>query len=375
MLAITHGNILTMIAENLARGTILIDQGKIVDLGENIAIPAHAKEINAQGKVIMPGLIDAHCHLGLAEEIYQLEGDDVNEMTNPVTPHLRAVDGINPEDLAFGDALRAGVTTVAVAPGSGNVIGGQVVVLKTWGRIVDEMVLKEPAALKIALGENPKRIYGKEKKTPQTRMATAALLREYFVQGQNYLQEEKPRDLLLEPGGQVIKNKIPLHAHTHRGDDMMTALRIAEEFGLPLVLIHGTDGHKFPHELAERKIAVVSGPHLVNRAKVEMKDKTWETPGILAAAGVPVAIMTDHPVVPIQYLSLCATLAHRAGMSAEEALKAITIRPAEILGIAQRVGSLEVGKDADLLILNGSILDLESTLEKVLVNGMVVYEA
>lgn len=374
MLAVTNGKILTMEGRTYQKGTLLIDQGKIVAIGESILIPKGADVINAYGKVVMPGLIDAHCHLGISEEVYQVEGDDLNEMTNPVTPHLRALDGINPEDLAFVDALRGGVTTVAVAPGSANVIGGQVVILKTYGQIVDRMILKEPAGLKIAFGENPKRSYGEQKKMPSTRMATAGMLREFLVKGQNYASDHKERDILLEPIVKVLKKEIALHAHAHRSDDIMTAIRISEEFDMPLIILHGTESHKLCSELAHRNIPVVSGPHLVNRAKVEMKDKTWRTPGLLAEAGVKVALMTDHPVIPIQYLSLCAFFACRAGMSEENALKAITINPAEILGIDHRVGSFSEGKDEDILILSGSILSMDSVIETVIINGQVVYQ-
>ncbi|MEL7566077.1 MAG: amidohydrolase [Dehalobacterium sp.] len=356
------------------KGTILIDQGKIVALGESILIPKGADVINAQGKVVMPGLIDAHCHVGIAEEVYQIEGDDLNEGANPITPHLRALDGINPADLAFDDAVRGGVTTVAVAPGSANVVGGQVAVLKTFGHIVDRMILKEPAGLKIAFGENPKRSYGEQKKMPSTRMATAGMLREIFSKAQNYAATPKERDIILEPLVKVLKKEISLHAHAHRLDDIMTAVRISQEFDMPLLIVHGTDSHKVAGELAAWDIPVVSGPHLVSRAKVEMKDKTWRTPGLLVQAGVKVALITDHPVVPIQYLSLCAAFAARAGMLEENALKSITITPAEILGVSHRIGSLSEGKDADILISSGSILSMESVVETVIINGQVVYQ-
>lgn len=374
MLAVANGKILTMTGRVFQKGTILINQGKIVAMGENILIPKGVDVINAQGKVVMPGLIDAHCHVGIAEEVYQIEGDDLNEGTNPVTPHLRALDGINPTDLAFDDAVRGGITTIGVAPGSANVIGGQVVVLKTYGQMVDQMIVKEPAGLKIAFGENPKRVYGENKKMPQTRMAVAGMLREIFVKTQNYAATPKERDIMLEPIVQVIKKEISLHAHAHRLDDIMTAVRISREFEMPLIIVHGTDSHKMAEDLAAWGIPVLSGPHLVSRAKVEMKDKTWKTPGLLVQAGVKVALITDHPVIPIQYLPLCASFAVRAGMSEENALKSITITPAEILGIAHRVGSLAEGKDADILIVSGSILSMESVVETVIINGQVVYK-
>lgn len=374
MLAITNGKIITMAGRTYQKGTVLVDDGKIVAIGDNVLVPKGADVINACGKVVLPGLIDAHCHLGIAEEIYQVEGDDVNEMTNPITPHLRALDGINPEDQGFQDAIRAGVTTVGIAPGSANVIGGQVAVVKTSGRVIDRMVLKQPAGLKIAFGENPKRSYGEQKKMPSTRMATAGMLRETFVKAENYAANARERDITLEPVVQVLKKEMAVHAHAHRVDDIMTAVRIAEEFKIPLIIVHGTDSHKIATELSERQIPVIAGPYLVNRAKVEMKDKTWKTAAILTEAGVEVALMTDHPVVPVQYLSLCAAFTYRAGMSEENALKAITINPARILGVDHRVGSLAEGKDADLIICNGNLLSLEAIVETVIINGMVVFQ-
>jgi imidazolonepropionase-like amidohydrolase len=373
MLAVANGKILTMEGKNYHQGTVLIDQGKIVAIGDNILIPKGADVINAQGKVVMPGLIDAHTHIGIAEEVYRYEGDDTNEMTNPLTSHLRAIDGINPHDLAFHDAIGGGVTTVAVSPGSANVVGGQIAILKTHGHIVDQMVLKEPAGLKIAFGENPKRVYGEQKKTPSTRMATAGMLRELFSKAQNYAAAPKERDLLLEPVVKVMNKEISLHAHAHRSDDIMTAVRISQEFDMPIVIIHGTDSQSIGTELAKGDIPVISGPHLVNRAKVEMKDKSWKTPGLLVQSGVKVALTTDHPVVPIQYLSLCAGLVFQAGMSEEDALKSITINAAQILGVDHRVGSISIGKDADILIISGSILSMESIVETVIIDGCVVY--
>jgi imidazolonepropionase-like amidohydrolase len=374
MLAVINGKIITMEGKTYQKGAILIDQGKIMAIGDNVLVPKGVDIINACGKLVLPGLIDAHCHLGILEEIYQIEGNDVNETTNPITPHLRALDGINPEDQGFLDAVRAGVTTVGITPGSANVIGGQVVVMKTWGHVVDRMVVKEPAGLKIAFGENPKRSYGEQKKAPSTRMATAGLLRETFVKAQNYASTPKEKDITLEPVVKVLKKEMAIYVHAHRADDIMTAVRIAQEFNMPLIILHGTESHKIADELAQRNIPVISGPHFANRAKVEMKDKTWRTPAILAQAGVKVALMTDHPVLPIQYLPLCAAFAHRAGLSEENALKAITINAAEILGISHRVGSLAEGKDADIIISNGSILSTEAIVETVIINGQVVYQ-
>ncbi|NPV26103.1 MAG: amidohydrolase [Firmicutes bacterium] len=380
MLAITNGKIITMAGRNFACGTVLIEAGKIIAIGENIDIPVGAEVIDVQGKLVMPGLIDAHCHLGILEEIYRIEGDDLNEITDPVTPHLRAIDAVNPEDEGFRDALRGGVTTVCTGPGSANVLGGENVVIKTYGRVIDRMVVRQPAGLKVALGENPKRIYGGNKKAPLTRMATAALLRETLTKAQNYLRKLKversadmpERDLRLEAVIKVLEHQMPLRVHAHRADDIITAVRIAEEFDVEICIEHCTEGHKIVEELAKRQIPALVGPLMSNRAKVELKDRTPATPGILARAGVPVAIITDHPVVPIEFLSLCAGLAVKAGMSEEDALKAITINPARILGVDDRVGSLEVGKDADLIVADGPILELKTRIELVLVEGQII---
>ncbi len=343
---------------------------------------SQVKVIDASRKQVFPGFIDAHCHVGIVEEIYQYEGDDTNETTDPLTPSLRAIDGINPDDEGFRDARLGGVTAAFTCPGSANVIGGTGVVVKTAGRVVEEMIVREPAGLKVAFGENPKMVYGEQKKTPITRMGTAALLRQALVDAQNYkekLEQGKSdpdklpeRDLGLDHINLVLDRKIPLRAHAHRADDIMTAIRIAREFDVDLVLEHCTDGHKIADILADYDYPAVVGPSLVNRAKVELKDRTFATPGVLAKAGIKVAIMTDHSVTPIERLPLCAALAARAGMDEEDALRAITIWPAEILGVADRIGSLEEGKDADIVIWDGNPLALSSSPQIVLINGKIV---
>lgn len=384
MIALTGGRVVTMAGKTYENGTVLVDGGKILEVGDNVQIPQGSEIIDVAGKVVMPGLVEAHCHIGVLEEIYRWEGDDGNEYSDPVTPHLRAIDAINPDDLAFRDALEGGVTTVMTGPGSANVIGGQSLVMKTYGRVVDDMVIKMPAGLKIALGENPKRAYGSAKKAPVTRMATAGLLREHLVKAGNYLRklqlaEKDPdkapdRDLRLEPLVKVLKREMPLRAHAHRADDIMTAIRVAEEFGVDIIIEHCTEGHKIAGELAKRKIRVISGPTMTNRAKVELKEKSFLTPGILHKAGVKLAIMTDHPVTPIQYLSLCAAFAVKEGLDEEEGLKAITINPAEFLGLQDRVGSLEPGKDADIIVLNGHLFDFQTRVEQVFIDGNLVYK-
>ncbi|ADG81589.1 amidohydrolase [Thermincola potens] len=383
MLAIINGRVITMTGKEYEKGTILTDGQKIAKVGSNISIPEGAEVIDAAGKIVMPGLIDAHCHVGILEEVYRQEGNDVNESTEPVTPHLRAIDGINPEDLGFQDALEGGVTTVVTGPGSGNVIGGENLAMKTFGRVVDEMVIKNPIGLKVAFGENPKRVYGSQSKMPMTRMATAALFREALVKAENYMakmerQRQKTeeaffeRDLKMEVLCKVLKREIPIRAHAHRADDIMTAIRIAEEFNLKIIIEHCTEGYKVADQLAKRGIPAVVGPFLTNRSKVELKDRTLANPYFLAKAGVKIAFMTDHPVIPINYLALSAALAVREGLDEQEAMKALTVNAAQILGLQDRIGTLEPGKDADIIILNGPLFELKTRVEKVIVAGKII---
>lgn len=380
-LLIKNGKIHTMTGREFL-GDLLIEGSKIAALGERLEVPTDAEVMDVQGCLVLPGMIDAHCHVGIGEEIYRWEGEDFNEMTDPVTPDMRAIDGINPEDEGFRDARLGGITAVFTGPGSGNVVGGTGVVMKTAGKIVDKMIVRDPAGLKIAFGENPKMVYGEQKKMPMTRMGTAALLRQALVDAQVYrdkLEEGKTdsdkipeRDLGLEILMKVIQREMPLRAHAHRADDIMTAIRIAREFEVDLVIEHCTEGHKIAEELAELGYPAVVGPLLTNRSKVELKDKSFKTPGILAKAGVKVAIMTDHSVVPIEQLPLCAALAHKAGMEMEDALKSITINAAEILGVSDRIGSLEVGKDADLVVWSEHPFQLGARPRYVMIDGKIV---
>lgn len=382
MLVIKGGTIYTITQGIILEGMILIENGKILAIGQDLSYPSEAEVIDAAGKVIMPGMIDAHTHLGISEEGIGSEGWDYNEEVDPVTPHLRAIDAINTQEMGMRDALEGGVTTVMIAPGSANVIGGQAAVVKTAGYWVPDMVLRECAGLKVALGENPKRVYGDQKKSPVTRMATAGILREYLFKAQNYLvKKEKAKeseypleiDLGLEALAQVLRREIPLRAHAHRADDILTAMRIAEEFELDLVIEHATEGHKIAEFFAQRNVPAVVGPLMSSRAKVELRERSDTTPAVLAKAGVLVALTTDHPVVPIQFLNIAAGIAVREGLQEEDALRAITINPAKILGVDQRVGSLEKGKDADVVILNGHPLEVRTRVEKVLVNGVQVF--
>ncbi len=398
-LIIANGTIKTMAGEEEFNGSVLVRGTKIAKIiqhpvrsGEldeaglihtfGLTPESVVKIFNASGRWILPGYIDAHSHVGIGEEIYRFEGDDLNEMTDPLTPELRAIDGINPGDEGFRDARLGGVTAVFTGPGSANVLGGTGVVVKTAGRVIEEMIVRDPAGLKAAFGENPKSVYGEQKKMPMTRMGTAALLRQAFVDARTYqdkLEQGKSdsdklpeRDLGLETINLVLDRKIPLRAHAHRADDIMTSIRIAREFGIDLVLDHCTEGHKIVDIIKDYGYPAVVGPSLINRSKVELKEKTFETPGILAKAGVKVAIMTDHCVTPIEYLPLCAALAVRSGMNDDDALKAITIWPAEILGVADRIGSLTEGKDADIVVWEGKPLSLDATPKVVLINGKVV---
>ncbi len=384
MLCIKNGKIYTM-ADEIIHGDILIEEGKIIKIGKDIEASAGAKTIDANGNYVLPGFIDAHTHLGLWEDGMGYEGADGNEETDPITPHLSAIDGINPMDKNFKEAIEGGITTVASGPGSANVIGGQFIAIKTHGDRIDDMIIKESIGVKIAFGENPKSAYGKEEKTPQTRMATAALLRETLKKAQFYLEDlteyeeeedcDRPEyDIKLEALIPLLKKEVPLKAHAHRADDIFTAIRIAKEFDLRLTLDHCTEGHLITNHLAKEDYPVIVGPSLSERSKIELRNLTFETPGILAKEGLKVCLMTDHPVVPVQYLPLCAGLAVKAGMDKYKALQAITINPAQVLGIEDRVGSIEVGKDADIVIWDGDPLEIQSKVLYTVVNGEIVYK-
>lgn len=400
MIAITNGKIVTITQGVFERGTVLIDDGRIVAVGKSVDVPEEAEVYDVTGKVVMPGMIDAHCHVGIFPDGIGREHADGNEMTDPITPHLRALDAVHPEDQAFKELVAAGVTTVLTGPGSGNLIGGQWVCLKTLPKpSIEDMVLLEPAGMKMALGENPKRVYGEQQKTPSTRMGNAAALRVALVKARNYLEkwrryerdlteyeveleagsedarrpEPPERDLKLEALGKVLRREMKARIHAHRADDMLTAVRIAEEFDLDLTLEHATEGYKIADVLAEKDIPVTAGPVLFSRVKYELKDMTPKNPGRMAKAGVKVAIQTDE-MSAVKYLTINAALAAREGMPEEEALKAITINPAEIIGVADRVGSLEEGKDADIVILDGHPLGYRSVVELVLVDGEIAYK-
>lgn len=383
MLAIKNVTMYT-ITDGVKTGNLIVDDtGRILDLGD-VPIPEGAEVIDGTGKILMPGLIDAHGHAGVYEEAVGWEGSDGNEAVDPITPQLRAMDGLNPHDEGIKEALAAGVTTMCILPGSANVIGGQGVIIHTYGSTVEEMVIGE-GGLKVAFGENPKRVYSGQKKSPSTRMATAALLREQLVKAANYLAKQErgqsepekapERDLKLEAIARVLKKEIPLRAHAHRADDIMTALRIADEFGADIIIEHCTEGHKIAAELGRRGVRAVVGPTMTSRTKVEVRERSYSTLKTLWENGVEMAITMDHPVIHVQYLTISTALAVKAGLPKEEALKAITINPARILGIDDRYGSLEKGKFADMALWNGDPLDIMSRVEQVFIHGRLVYKA
>ena len=380
MLLIKNGYIKTMAGVELDNGCVLIgDNGKIVSVAEKIDAP-EATVIDAGGRLVTPGCVDAHCHIGLDNEAVGWEGKDYNEMIDPITPHLRAIDSIYPLDESFLNALQGGVTTACTGPGSANVVGGTFVAIKLAGKRVDNMIVKDPIAMKCAFGENPKRCYGQMgKRAPMTRMGVAALIRELLFKTRRYMEDKAagknpPFDMKLESMIPVMEGKIPLKAHAHRADDILTTIRIAKEFGVGLTLDHCTDGARIADELAAEGYPAFIGPSLGSKTKIELENKSFTTPGILHKAGVKISIITDAPVIPLQNLPMCAGLAAQAGLPMEEAWKAITINPAESIGIADRVGSLEPGKDGDLVIWTSDPLTtIGGHAYVTIVDGKIVY--
>lgn len=379
LIAITNGHVVPITGEPFT-GTVVIEDGKIHSLGPDAAVPEGAQIVDAEGKWVLPGLVDAHTHLGTAEEAEGWEGEDTNEMTDPVTAQVRALDAINPREVGFTDALEGGVTSVGINPGSGNVVGGLCVAIHTHGIVVDDMVLRSPAGVKSALGENPKRVYNNQKKMPSTRLGVAGVLRQAFVDGQNYIAKRDAaegafdgRDLKHEYVAMVLEKEIPWRQHCHRADDIATALRVAEEFGYDLVIDHGTEAHLLADKIAERGVPVLIGPLFTSRAKVELRNRSIANPGRLARAGVEVSLITDHPVIPINFLIHQATFAVKEGLDRETALRSVTINPARALGIEDQVGSLEAGKLADVVIWSGDPLDVMQRAERVFIKGAEVF--
>lgn len=373
----------TMDGPAIPNGYVWAEGARIAGVGDMDDCPDSSRcgpVADAAGGHLLPGFIDAHCHLGLYGAALGFEGDDLNESTGPCTPQLRGLDGVNPLDEYFGQARRAGVTCVVTGPGSANAIGGQMLAIKTAGTVVDSMVLRAPAAMKFALGENPKRCHGRDRAAaPRTRMATAGLIREYLSRAVEYRDrklraqaeglEPPPFDAKLEALAPVAGGRVPAHFHAHRADDIATAVRIAREFDLDLTVVHGTEGALIADFLAKEGVPVITGPSLTDKGKPELRGLSMENTAALARAGVQVAICTDHPEIPIQYLTLCAALAHRAGMDEEEALAAITSNAACIAGVDDRLGSVTEGKDADLVLMSGHPFDLKSRVLRVWING------
>ena len=357
MLFIKNAKIKPIVGEEIPCGCILTDDnGKIAAIGASVTPPADAQVIDAEGRLVTPGLVEAHCHIGLHDAGVRWEGADYNETTtDPVTPQVRAIDSIYPQDEYFEVAMRGGVTTACTGPGSSNVVGGQFAAIKLAGRCVDDMIVKAPAAMKCALGENPKSAFGQNKKSPKTRMGSAAILRELLFKAKEYCDAkdngENPKfDMKLEAMLPVMRKEIPLKCHVHRCDDILTAIRIAKEFDVKLTIDHCTDGARIADLIAEAGYPVIAGPALTGKTKPELDNKSFAAPGILHKAGIFLSITTDAPVTTLEYLPFCAGMAASYGLPLEEAWKAVTINPATIIGIQDRVGSLEVGKDADIVI-------------------------
>lgn len=378
---VLYGGVLHRItAGTMDPGYIVMENGKILEVaeGEPASGPG-ADMIDLKGKHVMPGLIDCHTHLGILEEKMGEIGKDNNETSMPLAPGLRALDGVNPNDPGFADALRNGITTVMTGPGSNIPVGGLNLALKTHGSIIDRMVIKDPTGLKIALGENPIKTFSQGNEMPVTRMGTAALIRSLFLRAQDYAGLKAQgrleyRDLNMEAVLLALNGDIPIRVHAHRADDIVTGIRLAEEFGLRIVIEHGTEAYLIRDYLKEKNVPVAIGPMITPRDKMELKNRSYDTARELAEAGVMIAIITDHPYNSIEHLRLSAIIAHQEGLSGPDALKAITINPASILGIDDRLGSLDAGKDADIVVLNGHPLDMDSKVERVYISGDLVYQ-
>ncbi len=381
--AVVGGYVVPVASEPIADATVLVEDGVVTAVGTDVVVPDGVRVVDARGRWVLPGFVEAHAHMGVWEEAQGWAGEDANEMTSPDGSALRAIDAVNVEDEGFRDALVGGVTSAVVKPGSGNPIGGRTVAIKTWGgRTVDEQVIRHDVSVKSALGENPKRVYGERKQLPSTRLGVAAVIRKAFVDAQTYAarrdaaaakSEPFERDLGKETLAAVLAGELAWDQHTHRADDIATALRLADEFGYRLVVNHGTDAASIADVLAERDVPVIFGPMFTARSKVELRDRAIENLGMLARAGVRVAITTDHPVVPINFLVHQASLAVKEGLDRETALRALTVNPAQFLGLDDRVGSLTPGLDGDVVVWSGDPLDVTSRAEHVFVTGTEVY--
>lgn len=381
MLILQNVKVLSMVEKDFDRADISVHKGKIQKISRHIEASYDDTVIDCTGLTAFPGIVDAHSHIGMWEDAIGFEGADGNEDTNPITPNLRAIDAINPNDKTFEEAYQGGVTTVCTGPGSANVISGMFSILKTYGHRVDDMVMVESYALKAAFGENPKRVYGERHKTPTTRMATAALLRDALLDAENYMidvaKNPEKKNFAKEAIVKVLNREIPLKVHAHRADDIFTAVRIANEFDINITLDHFTEGYMIVDDIINEKnvLGVIIGPLFTERSKPELKNLTFKAPKILAEKGMPFAMMTDHPVIPEQHLPVCAALAVKDGLDEYTAMQSITINAAKILGIDSRVGSLEEGKDADIVLYTGLPLDFRSRIHTVMIDGKVVHKA
>lgn len=379
MLLLKNATIRSMVKAGTFDGSVLIKDGKIAEISNEIELPesAECEIIDVRHHLLMPGLIEAHCHMGITEEKKGREGDDCNEAVHPITPMLRSIDAINTMDAAFSDAVRAGITSANIGPGSSNVVGGQFAVIKTCGRRIDDLIMKMPSAMKIAFGENPKVNYMGMNTSPATRMAIAGMLRNELVNARQYLSDyEKnntPYSLHYEAWRPVFEKKIPLKAHVHRVDDIFTAIRIAKEFNLRMTLDHCSEGHLIAEELAQENYPAIVGPDFTTRNKIEVQNVAFKTAGILANAGVMVAITTDHPVSLIQSLPLCVGLSVKQGLPLEDGYRAMTINAAKICGTDDRVGTIEIGKDADIAIFDGNPMETFTRTLMTIIDGKVVY--
>lgn len=381
MILIRNARVLTMEDDKVIQGgEILMDGGKIVDVGSALSAPG-AQVVDARGMYALPGVVDAHCHIGMFEDGMGFEGDDGNEATDPLTPQLRALDAINPMDRCFSEALSCGVTCAATGPGSANVIGGQFLAMKTNGHDLEQMVIQEPLAMKAAFGENPKRVYSGKHQAPETRMATAAILRNALMEAREYLKKKEQGgdkapdfDLKKEMLSKVLKRELLLKCHAHRADDILTAIRIAKEFNLRISLEHCTEGYLIADALKRANVPCILGPLLSDRSKIELRNMSFKAPGILHKAGVRFALMTDHPVIPMQYLMVEAGICAREGLDEMEALRAVTLNAAWAIGLDGRLGSLKPGKDADVALYDGHPMDTRTRVKQVYVNGQLAYE-
>ncbi len=379
---IINGKILTMEEKPIDNGFVRIKKNLIEETGEMSALKntKNEKILDVHGAWVMPGLIESHAHIGITEEKWGVIGDDSNEQTNPSTATLRAIDGINPMDPAFHDAIEAGITSVMAGPGSANVIGGQFVFMKTQGRCIDNMIVKFPAALKVAFGENPKTTYGDQNVYPSTRMGIAAMLRNTLHQAVQYKKDKESGNITaenfeMEPWIPVLNKEIPLKAHAHRADDILTVIRIAREFDVDITIDHGTESHLIVDEIKKSGFPVIAGTDLTSRSKLEVQYMDFKTSGILQKAGILFSITTDHPVALIQYLPLCAGLAVKHGLPMEEGLKALTIYPARICRVDDKVGSLKKGKDADIAIFSGNPMEIFTKTLYTIIDGEIIYDS